>query len=190
MGKKIPTNSSWSQRWVRFLDPDSDSGQRRGQDCRLNQESKSQIYRLNAQKQPSTSARMGCESISGISQVSLGLWLQNPGPWLYSFAIRGRVWWWRLCRCSKLLWEGVYLGPVGGAEGFSSQIRVNGKTHWKSPWCWEILRAEGEEGVTGGWDGSMTSPMQWTWTWENFGIWWGTCAAVHGVTKSWTRLGD
>ena len=24
-------------------------------------------------------------------------------------------------------------------------------THWKSPWCWERLRAEGEEGIRG-WD--------------------------------------
>ena len=25
-----------------------------------------------------------------------------------------------------------------------------------------------------GWDGGMASPMQWTWTWANFGRWWGT----------------
>ena len=30
-------------------------------------------------------------------------------------------------------------------------------THWKSPWCWERLRA-GEEGVRE-WDGWMSSPM-------------------------------
>ena len=29
-------------------------------------------------------------------------------------------------------------------------------THWKSPWCWERLRA-GEEGVKRGWDGWMAS---------------------------------
>ena len=46
-------------------------------------------------------------------------------------------------------------------------------THWKSPWCWERLRAEGEEGIRG-WDGWMASPMQWTWTWANFGRWGGT----------------
>ena len=45
-------------------------------------------------------------------------------------------------------------------------------THWKSPWCWERLRAERGEGVRG-WDGWMGSLMQWTWTWENFGRWWG-----------------
>ena len=40
-------------------------------------------------------------------------------------------------------------------------------THWKSPWCWERLRAEGEEGIRG-WDGQMASPKQWIWTWANF----------------------
>ena len=45
-------------------------------------------------------------------------------------------------------------------------------THWKSPWCWERLRAK-EEAVTG-WDGWMALPMQWTWTWANFGRWQGT----------------
>ena len=43
----------------------------------------------------------------------------------------------------------------------------------KSPWCWERLRAEGEEGVRG-WGGWMASPIQWTWTWANFRRWWGT----------------
>ena len=46
-------------------------------------------------------------------------------------------------------------------------------TYWKSPWCWEQLRAEGEEGVRG-WDGWTASLMQWTWTWANSGRWWGT----------------
>ena len=45
-------------------------------------------------------------------------------------------------------------------------------THWKSPWFWERLRTE-EEGIRG-WDGWMASPMQWAWTWTNFGRWWGT----------------
>ena len=52
--------------------------------------------------------------------------------------------------------------------------------------------SEGEESVRG-WNGWMASLMQWTWTWVNFGRWWGTGAwraAVHGVTKSQTRLGD
>ena len=65
-------------------------------------------------------------------------------------------------------------------------------TQWKSPWCWERLKAEGEEGVRG-WDDWMTSLVQWTWTWANFRRWWRTeawHAAVHGVPKSQTWLGD
>ena len=46
-------------------------------------------------------------------------------------------------------------------------------THWESPWCWERLREEGEEGDRG-WDGYMASLMQWTWTWANSERWWGT----------------
>ena len=43
-------------------------------------------------------------------------------------------------------------------------------THWKSPWCWERLRAE-EEGIRA-WDGWMASLTQWTWIWAN-SRWWG-----------------
>ena len=46
-------------------------------------------------------------------------------------------------------------------------------THWKRPWCWERLKAEGEEGDRG-WDDWMASPIQWTWTWANSRRWWGT----------------
>ena len=46
-------------------------------------------------------------------------------------------------------------------------------THWKSPWCWERLRAEGKESVRG-WDGWMALPMHRTWTWANSKRWWGT----------------
>ena len=69
-------------------------------------------------------------------------------------------------------------------------------THWKSPWCWERLRAEGEEGIRG-WDGLTASPVQRCLPSVNLGkplevvrvrdAW---QAAVHGVTKSWTWLGN
>ena len=42
------------------------------------------------------------------------------------------------------------------------------KTYWKRPWCWEKLRAEGE-GDDRGWDGWMTSDIQWTWVWADSG---------------------
>ena len=46
-------------------------------------------------------------------------------------------------------------------------------THWKRPWCWERLRAEGE-GDDRGWDGWMASPTQWTWVWVDSRSWWWT----------------
>ena len=46
-------------------------------------------------------------------------------------------------------------------------------THWKRPWCWERLKAEGE-GDGRGWDGWMASLTRWTWVWANSGNWWWT----------------
>ena len=43
-------------------------------------------------------------------------------------------------------------------------------THFKSPWCWERLKAGGE-GDDRGWDGWMASPTQWTWVWVKSGSW-------------------
>ena len=62
-------------------------------------------------------------------------------------------------------------------------------THWKRPWFWERLKAG--EGDDRGWDGWMASPTPWTWVWVNSGSYreaWH--AAVHGVTKSQTQLGN
>ena len=45
------------------------------------------------------------------------------------------------------------------------------ETHWKSPWYWERLRAEGKEGIRG-WDDRTASLMPWTWA--NSSRWWET----------------
>ena len=44
------------------------------------------------------------------------------------------------------------------------------RTHLKRPWCWERLRAE--DGDDRGWDGWITSLIQWTWVWVDSGSWW------------------
>ena len=46
-------------------------------------------------------------------------------------------------------------------------------THWKRPWVWERLKAEGE-GDDRGWDGWMAPPTQRTWVWVDSGCWWWT----------------
>ena len=48
----------------------------------------------------------------------------------------------------------------------------------------------GEEGDDWGWNGWLAPLTQWTWVCTGSRRWWwtGKCAAVHGVTKSWTRL--
>ena len=75
---------------------------------------------------------------------------------------------------------------------WSSNIWCKEPTHWKSPCCWERLRAGGEGGNRG-WDGWMASWLnghelkQTQGDSEDRETW---CAAVHGVAKSWTRPSD
>ena len=45
--------------------------------------------------------------------------------------------------------------------------------HWKRPWCWGRVKAEGE-GNDRGWDGWIASLTRWTWVWVNSGGWWWT----------------
>ena len=47
-------------------------------------------------------------------------------------------------------------------------------THWKRPWWWARLKAEGEIGDDRGWDAWMASLTQWTWVWASSGRWWRT----------------
>ena len=46
-------------------------------------------------------------------------------------------------------------------------------THWKRPWCWERLSAEGE-GRDRRWDDWTASPTQWTWVCTNSRRQWWT----------------
>ena len=115
------------------------------------------------------------------------------------------LWSWRLLRVPRtarrsnesILRE---INPEYSLEGLMLKLELQYFGHLiqtadslKSPWCWERLRAEGEEGIRG-WDGWMASTMQWTWTWTNFRKWWGTDWA--GMLQSMesqrvgTRLGN
>ena len=46
-------------------------------------------------------------------------------------------------------------------------------THWKRPWCWERLKAGGDQDDRG-WGGWMASLTQWTWVWVSSRSWWWT----------------
>ena len=61
----------------------------------------------------------------------------------------------------------------------------------KLPWCWERLKANGEEGGRG-WHGEMASLTQWTWIWADSGRQWRTeeTGMLHEVARSWTKLSD
>ena len=56
--------------------------------------------------------------------------------------------------------------------------------NWKRPWCWERLKAGGEEDDR--WlDGWMVSPTQWTWVWASSGRWWSLpCCSPWGCKQS------
>ena len=46
-------------------------------------------------------------------------------------------------------------------------------THLKRPWCWEKLKAGGEEDDRR-WNGWMESSTRWPWVWASSGSWWWT----------------
>ena len=97
----------------------------------------------------------------------------------------------------QTVWEGKH--PVLRELTITLTIRCEELTHWKRPWCWERLKAEGG-GDDRGWDGWVASLTRWTWVWAGSGrmlkdreAW---HAAVHGVTKNriwlsnWNELTD
>ena len=73
------------------------------------------------------------------------------------------------------------IGPGCSLEGLMLKLKPpifwppDGEelTHWKRPWCWEGLGAEGK-GDDRGWDGWMASPTRWMWVWVMSGRWWWT----------------
>ena len=71
--------------------------------------------------------------------------------------------------------------PILWLPGTKSQLI------WKSPWCWERLRAGGE-GDDRGWDGWMAPLTQWTWIWASSGRCWRTGRPVVLQSRGWQRV--
>ena len=86
--------------------------------------------------------------------------------------------------------------PIGDQSWNSNTLATwfEELTHWKSPRCWEKLKA-GEEGDDKGWDGWMASLIQWKWVWVNCRSWWWTgrpdvlqSMGLQRVKLDWTEL--
>ena len=73
------------------------------------------------------------------------------------------------------------INPEYSLEGLMLKLKLQSfgckgckePTHWKRPWCWERLRAGGEEGNRG-WDGWRASLTQWTRVYTNSRRQWRT----------------
>ena len=88
------------------------------------------------------------------------------------------LWCWRRLFESPLDYKEIKPVSPKGNQSWSWNFHVLGTwweklIHWKRPWCWERLKAGGEEDDRG-WDGCMASLTWWTWVWANSGRWWRT----------------
>ena len=80
------------------------------------------------------------------------------------------------------------ISPEYSLEGLMMKLKLQyfGHLMWRTyslekPWCWERLKAGAEEDNRG-WDGWMSSLIQWTWVWASFRSWWWT--RKPGVSQS------
>ena len=110
-------------------------------------------------------------------------WTINKAEWWRTDAFK----WWCWRRLLRVPWTArrsnqstlKEISPEYSLEGLMCSWNCNtlatwceNLTHWKRPWCWERLKARGEEDDRG-WDGWMASLAKWTWVWANYRRLWG-----------------
>ena len=123
-----------------------------------------------------------------------------------------KLWCWR--RLSRVPWTArsnqsipKEINPEYSLEDLMLKLQYFGHLMWganslekKQPWCWERLRAGGEEDNRG-WDGWMASLTQWTWVGWTPGVgdgqgglaWcntWGCKESDTSEWLNWTELMD
>ena len=88
------------------------------------------------------------------------------------------------------------ISPGCSLEGLMLKLKLSyfGHLMWRADFAKTLMlgKIEGRKRRDDrGWDGLIASPIQRTWVWVDSGSWWWTGRpAVHGITKSWTRLSD
>ena len=111
----------------------------------------------------------------GSMKVMLGLVQPHPSVFKHRFLSTPHD-----TNCAESCKEIKPISPEYSSEGVMLKLSRNTLatwpkelTHWKTPWCWERLKAR-REGADRGWDGWMASRTQWTWVWASSGRWWRT----------------
>ena len=89
------------------------------------------------------------------------------------------LWCWRILESPLDCTEIQPVSPKGNQSWiFIGRSDAEAPVLWppdaeKWPWCWERLKAGGEDDIRG-WDGWTASLTQWTWVWAGSGSWWWT----------------
>ena len=111
----------------------------------------------------------------GFSSSHVWMWeLDHKEGW----ALKNSCFWIVLEKTFEILLDNKKIKPVNpkgnqpkySLEGLMLKLQLatwcEELTHWKRPWCWERLKAKGEESGRG-WSSWIVSPAQWTWIWAN-----------------------
>ena len=130
----------------------------------------------------------GITDSMGVSLSELWEFVMDREAWRATTHGVAKSWTW-LSDWTELNWKEI--SPEYSLEGLMLKLKLQylatwckEMTHWKKPWCWERLKAEGEGWHRMTWldsiidlmDMSLSKLQQ---TMEDWGAW---CAAVHGVT--------